>query len=133
MGSTAEIDSAMEAMGIRWTSSYTPGQDVVEMLRNMQVFALKFKHRLNQSTRRNSIEALQLAYASVNNISLGLPQIYFLTSGEPDPGASQILDNIDELDRGRNIAVNCIAFGNAPADPLTKQFAKDLASKTGGF
>merc|ERR1712194_934506 len=102
------------------------------MLRNMRVFALKFKHQLNQSTKGNSAEALQLAYASVGNISLDLPQMYFLTSGEPDGGASQILDIIDEFDKGRNIPVNSIAFIMA-ADIVAKQFVKDLARKTGGF
>lgn len=60
------------------------------------------------------------------------PQIYFLTSGQPDGGARQTLDNLDVLDCGRKIPVNSIAFIQ-PADSVAKQFAKDLANKTGGF
>merc|ERR1712106_690278 len=119
-------------MGIRWTHNYTPGQDPVALLRNMRVFALKFKHQLIRSTKRNSMEALQLAYTSIDNTFLHSPQIYFLTSGVPDGGASQILENIHEFDKGRNIPVNSIAF-ITPADLVTRQFVKDLARKTGGF
>merc|ERR1712129_688537 len=81
---------------------------------------------------RNAKFALQLAYASVDNIFLGSPQIYFLTSGKPHAGASQILDSIEEFDRNRNIPVNAIAL-ITPADLVAKQFAKDVAHKTGGF
>merc|ERR1712194_280665 len=62
-----------------------------------------------------------------------LPQIYFLTSGRPDGGASEILSKIDEFDKGRNFPVHTITLNNATADPETKKFGKDLASKTGGF
>merc|ERR1712194_818324 len=62
-----------------------------------------------------------------------LPQIYFLTSGLPYGGAGQFIDKINHFDNGRNIPVNSIAFSNASADPLVKQFGKDLANKTGGF
>ena len=130
--SKTNIDAAIEAMGIRWTRSYTPGHDAVEMLRNMSVFALKFQNQLNRSTRRNATGALKLAYDSLNNIFLDLPQIYFLTSGEPDGRASQILNSIDEFDRGRHIPVNSIAF-ITPADLAAKKFVNDLAHKTGGF
>merc|ERR1719491_2295060 len=60
------------------------------------------------------------------------PQIYFLTSGQPDGGARQILDNIDEFDNGRNIPVNSLGF-IMPADSKADQFVKNLANKTGGF
>jgi len=60
------------------------------------------------------------------------PQIYFLTSGQPDGGADQILKNIGDFDKGRNIPVNSISF-IMPIDPEAKQFVKDLAKKTGGF
>ena len=56
----------------------------------------------------------------------GLPQIYFLTSRQPDGGARQILDKIDELDSGRNIPVNSISW-IMPADAEAKQFVKELA------
>jgi len=116
--------------------------------------------QLSRSTKRNSTEALQLAYATAHLSSQqvdkrgpapayfgslehtrdrgslemikDLPQIYFLTSGQPDGGARQILDNISQLDKGRDIPVNSIAF-LAPGDLVAKQFVKDLANKTGGF
>ena len=37
-------------------------------------------------------------------------QIYFLTSGQPDGGAAQILDKVNDFDEGRNILVNSISF-----------------------
>lgn len=66
-------------------------------------------------------------------VSKDSPQIYLLTSGRPDGGAGQILGKVEQFDDGRNISVNCITFSNASADPVTKQFGKDLAGKTGGF
>lgn len=65
-------------------------------------------------------------------VSKDLPQIYFLISGQPDGGAIQILNNINEFDKGRNIPVNSIAF-IALAGLVAKQFAKDVAHKTAGF
>merc|ERR1712106_330152 len=102
MGRT-NIDAALETMGTTWVSDYTPGQDPLEMLRSITVFTLKFR-----SPKRNSMKALQLAYAAQADLpsqqtddgqhtlhdhgGLGmpkdLPQIYFLTSGQPDGGAS---------------------------------------------
>merc|ERR1712129_421129 len=96
------------------------------------------------------MEALQLAYATAFLpaqqterlappdhgglvVTRDMPQIYFLTSGPPDGGAGQILDKIDLFDNGRNIPVHSIAFSEASADPLNRQFGKDLARKTGGF
>merc|ERR1712086_302678 len=124
-------------------------QDPVEMLRTIKAFALKFKH-LRRSAKINSMEALQLAYATADLPSqstdnrqhplrdYGLaatkdaPQIYFLSSGQPDGGARHIFENIGEFDKDRNIPVNSIAF-IMPADPVAKQFVKDLARTTGGF
>jgi len=140
-----------EAMGTTWRGDYTLGQDPLEMLQSVRVFALGFKHPLIRSSGRNSLGALRLAYATIDLPSQQtdnalhtvhdqeplvvperMPQIYFLTSGQPDGGASQVLDNIDVFDNNRNIHVNSIAFVS-PAYPAAKQFAKDLANKTGGF
>jgi len=152
--SKISIDAAMERW--TWRNDYTPGQDPVEMLREIKIFGLGIKHRVNRSTRNEAMEALQLAYATADlplqlaadgqNTPRGkvlgsltytlmkqdTPQIYFLASGRPDGGARQILNKIDEFDNGRNIPVNSIAL-IAPADHEAKQFVKDLANKTGGF
>jgi len=154
--SRTNIDVAMEVIGTTWRGIYEPGVDPAEMLRTMRAFALKFKHRLHQSTQRNSMEALELAYGTAhfppqqtvvnllspqNDVRLvnaplhrnrGLPQIYFLTSGQPDGGASYVLGNIHVCDNGRKIPVNAIAFV-LPTDLAAKQFVKDLAHETGGF
>merc|ERR1712194_838901 len=104
-------------MGTIWRGGdYTPEQDPVDMLNRLKIFALKFNHRLHRSTSRNSMEGLQLAYATADlpsqqedaqlhtmpdhgdlMVTKGSPQIYFLTSGQPDGGARQILDTIDVL------------------------------------
>merc|ERR1712194_138982 len=118
------------------------------MLREIKIFGLGIKHRVNRSTRNEAREALQLAYATADlplqlaadgqNTPRGkvlgsltytlmtqdIPQIYFLASGRPDGGARQILNKIDEFDNGRNIPVNSIAFIE-PADHEAKQFVKD--------
>jgi len=134
----------MEA--VSWRGGYTLGQDPVEMLRDIKMFALEFKQQLNRSSTKNTMEALELAYAmaelpsqqtddarhTLRNPNALLPQIYFLTSGQPDGEAGHILHKINEFDKGRNIPVNSISW-ITPADPEAKQFVKDLASKTGGF
>jgi len=152
--SKANIDAVMEA--VIWRGRYTPGQDPAEFIRHIKIFSLEFKHHLNRGTNINSMEALQLAYATAELpfqkirarlrprvqhlphdheelvVAKDFPQIYFLTSGQPDGGARQILDQIDIFDKGRNIVVNSIAFAMS-ADPDAKQFVKRLARKTGGF
>lgn len=145
LANKSSINAAIQAMGTRWTSNHTPEQDPFEMFRQLQAFALKLKHNLNQSIGRNSTEALQLAYATAHLPAqkpsneaqeifpgLGGPQIYFLASGQPDAGASQVLDNIHEFDKGRNIPVNGIGFITSTEND-TKQFVKGLARSTGGF
>lgn len=163
----SNIDAAMHQMGKSWRASYIPGQDPVKMLRSFKMFALQLKDHLNQD-KRNSMEALRLAYATADlpsglthvaqhraleemadafhgvsrDLSLwipeplamaeNLPQIYFVTSGQPDGRSTQIFNKIDVFDKGRSIPVNSIAF-TQPADTVAKQFAKDLARKTGGF
>lgn len=118
--------------------------DPMEMLRNMKAFALKLKHHLHRSTERNLTEALELAFSSAHlpsrrtdssqhtAVNKGAPQIHFLTSGPPVGRASQVLDKIDEFDKGRNIPIHSIAF-TSHADLATKEFVKNLARKTGGF
>jgi len=147
----ANIDAAMEAVTRTWRSNYTPGQDPTEMHRNIKAFALNFKYQLNPSTKTNSMEALQLAYATAALtsqqkgdwqdrsheleglfVSTNSPQIYFLASGQLDGGSHQILNNIKVVDNGRNMPVNSIAF-MMPDDSEAKQFVKDLANRTGGF
>jgi len=147
--SRTSIDAAIDKVSSTWRDDYTPGRDPVAWLRKIRGFSLKFHHQFNGSTT-NSMEALQLAYATAALpaqqiekltprdyealvVTEDKPQIYFLTSGPPDGGAGQILDKIDQFNNGRYIPVNSITFSNASADPLTKQFGKDLASKTGGF
>merc|ERR1712194_796969 len=101
---------------------YTPGQDPGEMFRDIKVFALEYKYYISRSAKTNSLEALQLAYGTaelrrhpsrdreVLVVTKDFPQIYFLTSGQPDGGARQILDEIDKLDSGRNIPVNSVSW-----------------------
>merc|ERR1712224_1097312 len=105
-------------------------------------FTLKFKHQFNGSIR-NSMLALKLAYAIADLpsqqtkddqstakkpstdkpqdgqevVTKHLPQIYFLTSGQPHGGVGQILEKIGEFDNGRHIPVNSIAFLNTSPDP----------------
>merc|ERR1711957_804359 len=108
--SRTSIDAAMDRVGSTWKEDYTPGRDPVAWLQKVHGFSLKFHHQRNGRTR-NSMEALQLAYATAALpaqhtdkltlhdhgapvVSKDMPQMYFLISGPPDGGAGQILDKI---------------------------------------
>jgi len=160
--SKSNIDAAMNKVSSTWREEYSPGEDPIEWLRKWYDWSLDFRNgstinvtgalqlayadamadedgqyirqRLHRMSNHNRTEDGQYIAKELETAEAkAFPQIYFLTSRQPEGGADETLNKIDEFDKGRNIPVHSITFSNATADPELKQFGKDLASKTGGF